>query len=77
MSDSEVDIIVVTKDVYSLGAEVTFGGFKKGSISLFERNIFGMGHEFGIEIPYDSEFSDSPGFGVNYQINNIMKTFII
>jgi hypothetical protein len=26
-------------------------------------------------MPYDSEFTDSPGFGVNYQINNIMKTF--
>jgi hypothetical protein len=34
-----------------------------------------MGHEFGIEIPYDSEFSDSPGFGANYKINNIIKTF--
>jgi len=75
VSDSEVDVIIVTKDIYSLGGKVTFSGFDKGSLSLFERNIFGMGHEFGIEIPYDSEFSDSPGFGANYQINNIIKTF--
>jgi hypothetical protein len=76
VSDDEADIIVVTKDIYSLGANVSFGGFEKGSLSLFEKNIFGMGHEFGIEIPYDSKFTDSPGFGVNYQINNISKTFV-
>ncbi len=76
VSVSEADIIVVTKDIYSLGAKVSFGGFDKGSFSLFEKNIFGMGHELGIEIPYDSKFSDSPGFGINYQVNNISKTFV-
>ena len=35
-----------------------------------------MGHEFGIEIPYDSKFTDSPGLGVNYRINNISRTFV-
>jgi hypothetical protein len=76
VSDEEADIIVVTKDIYSLGARVSFGGFEKGSIALFDRNIFGMGHEFGIEVPYDSKFSDSPGFGVSYKVNNIFRTFV-
>ena len=76
VSDTEADVIVVTKDIYSLGAKVSFSGFDKGSLSVFEKNIFGMGHEFGIEIPYDSKFTDSPGFGVNYKINNISKTFV-
>lgn len=76
VSDSEADIIVVTKDIYSLGAKISFGGFEKGSLSVFEKNIFGMGHEFGIEIPYDSRSTDSPGFGMNYKINNISKTFV-
>lgn len=75
-SATEADIIVVTKDIYSLGAKVSFSGFDKGSFSLFEKNIFGMGHEFGIEIPYDSKYTDSPGFGINYQVNNIIKTFV-
>ncbi|HBC77140.1 MAG TPA: hypothetical protein DEO60_02885 [Bacteroidales bacterium] len=76
VSDEEADIIVVTRDIYSLGARVSFGGFEKGSIALFDRNIFGMGHEFGIEVPYDSKFSDSPGFGVSYKVNNIFRTFV-
>jgi len=74
-SGSEADIIIVTKDIYSLGAKASFSGLDKGSVSLFERNIFGMGHEFGVEIPWDSKFTDSPGFGVSYKINNISRTF--
>ena len=76
ISDDEADIVVLTKDVYSLGADFSYKDLEKGSVSLFEKNIFGMGHEFGIEIPYDSEFSDSPGFGVHYLVDNIGKTFL-
>lgn len=76
VSANEVDIIVFTKDVYSLGATANIGSLKKGSVSVFEKNVFGMGHEFRIEVPYDSKYSDSPGFGVQYLVNNINRTFI-
>ncbi|MFZ0280931.1 MAG: hypothetical protein WAL29_04735, partial [Bacteroidales bacterium] len=76
VSENVVDVIVVTKDIYSLGARFEPGGFDKGSVSVFEKNIFGMGHEVGIEVPFDSRFSDSPGFGVHYLINNFRKTFV-
>lgn len=76
VTENQVDILVVTKDIYSLGAKIDAGGFDKGSFSVFERNIFGMGHEFGFEVPFDSKFHDSPGFGVHYLINNFKKTFI-
>jgi hypothetical protein len=75
VSDEEADIVVLTKDVYSLGGEFNFEGIKKGSAALFDKNIFGMGHEFGIEIPYDADSTDSPGFGVHYTIDNIWKSF--
>lgn len=75
-TENQVDVIVLTKDIYSIGARLDNVGIDKGSVSLFDRNIFGMGHEFGIEIPYDSKYSDSPGFGVHYLINNFRKTFV-
>jgi hypothetical protein len=75
VSDNEVDIIVITKDVYSLGAQYDYGGIDKGTFSAFEKNILGTGHEFGINIPFDSHKSDSPGIGFHYTINNIMKSF--
>lgn len=76
VSEDEVDIIVLTKDVYSLGADYSYKGIKKGTASLFEKNIFGIGHELGIEVPFDSDKTDSPGFGINYLVNNISKSFI-
>lgn len=75
VSDSLADVIVVTKDIYSLGAKASLAGVDKGTIAVFERNIFGMGHEFGVNVPWDVDSTGSPGFGVNYRVNNIGKTF--
>lgn len=75
-SDNYVDVIVLTKDVYSLGGSYEFKAATKGSLSLFEKNIFGIGHELRLRIPYDSDSTGSPGIGINYNINNISKSFI-
>ena len=76
VSDEEADIIVFTKDVYSLGGSYVYDGLKRGTVSIFDKNIFGMGHEFGIEIPFDSALPNSPGFGVHYIADNIARSFI-
>jgi len=76
VSDDEADIVVYTKDVYSLGGSYTYHGLKKGSVSVFEKNILGMGQEFGLDMPYDNTLPESPGFGVHYLANNISKSFI-
>jgi hypothetical protein len=76
VSDNEVDVAVFTKDIYSIGGDLRIDGLKKGNISVYDRNIFGMGHEFGIQVPYNSAYNDSPGFGVNYIANNIGKSFV-
>lgn len=76
VSEDEADIVVLTKDVYSLGASYTYNGLKKGAVSVYDKNIFGIGHEFGVDIPYDSNAPDSPGLGFHYIADNIKKTFI-
>ncbi|MFH0842714.1 MAG: hypothetical protein V1903_08850 [Bacteroidota bacterium] len=76
VSEEEVDIVVVTKDIYSLGAAFRYGSMTKGSASLFEKNIFGMGHEFGVNLRYDSDLPGSPGFGFEYNIDNIVRSFV-
>ncbi|NLN30256.1 MAG: hypothetical protein GX158_03300 [Bacteroidales bacterium] len=75
-SDSFVDILVLTKDVYSLGASALIISATKGSVSLYEKNIFGIGHEFRLKVPFDQDSAGSPGIGMNYNINNISKSFI-
>lgn len=76
ISDEEADIIVLTKDVYSLGASFEYSSINKGSFALFEKNILGIGHEFRLEVPYNSDLPDSPGFGIEYNVDNISKSFI-
>jgi hypothetical protein len=76
VSDDEADIVVFTKDIYSLGASYSYGGLQKGSASIFEKNILGIGHEFGLEVPYDAKLPGSPGFGAHYLVNNIGKSFL-
>ena len=76
VSEEEADIIVLTKDVYSLGASYDYQSLKKGTLEIFEKNLFGIGQELGIALPFDVNAPDSPGFGINYSINNIFKSFI-
>lgn len=76
VSDEEADIIVLTKDVYSLGGDFVYKGLKAGTVSVFEKNILGLGHEFGIDVPYNSKLAGSPGFGFHYLVDNIGKSFI-
>lgn len=75
-SDGYVDILVVTKDVYSLGGSFDFKSVSKGAVSVFDKNIFGAGHEMRLRMPYDADSTGSPGFGVSYNINNISRSFI-
>jgi hypothetical protein len=76
VSDEEADIIVYTKDVYSLGVSYDYKALKKGTLSVFDKNILGLGHEFGLDIPFDNTLPHSPGFGVHYLSDNIAKSFI-
>ena len=76
VSTEEADILIITKDLYSLGADFTYRGKNKGSIWVFDKNIFGTGHEFRLEVPYSSTNNNSPGIGLDYYIKNISKSFI-
>lgn len=76
VSDEEADIVVFTKDIYSLGGSYTYKDIKKGSVSVFDKNILGLGQEFGLDIPFDNTLPNSPGLGVHYLADNIAKSFI-
>ncbi len=75
-SDETVDILVLTKDLYSLGAGFVYRDFDKGTISIFDKNLLGLGQEFRLSIPYDGGLPDSPGFGIEFTTNNIRRSFI-
>lgn len=76
ISEKDVDIVVITKDVYSIGGNISFRGIKAGRISVFDKNLLGMGHELEFKVPYDARATNNPGFGIDYTINNIRESFI-
>ncbi len=76
VTDKDVDVVIITKDLYSLGMGYNYQGINRGDLSVFEKNVLGIGHGLGLEVPYNSKVPNSPGLGLNYSINNIRKTFI-
>lgn len=72
-----VDLILVVKDVFPLGADVKVNSLDNGSFRIFNRNIFGFGHQFGQSLGYDSKYSPSFYLGEGaYIIRNIKHNFI-
>jgi len=76
VSNEEVDVMVITKDVYSLGLETDIKSLKVGKVSALSKNLFGLGHELEINTLYDYEVYNSTGFGASYKLKNIGRTLI-
>ena len=75
MSEENVDILVITRDVYSVGAGIDYKSLNKGSLTVYDKNLLGIGHELKLNMMYNPDLPDSPGFGVEYNINNIRRSF--
>ncbi len=77
VSEEMVDIIIITRDVYSLGLSYDIRSAKSGTLDLFERSFLGLGHDFIISFPYDYNV-DYYGFGyqLSYKVRNISKSLI-
>lgn len=76
VSTSEVDLMVITKDIYSLGLTADLSSLSVGTVSIFDKNLLGFGHELEIKIPYNYDKYNSLGFGASYTLKNINQTMI-
>jgi hypothetical protein len=74
-SDS-VDIMVVTKDAFSIGAGGLLSDYDVGKLDIFESNLFGMGHELHAIFYWDGERSPWLGHEIYYLIHNLGGSFI-
>ena len=71
-----VDIRVVTKDAFSIGAGGILNDFDVGKLDLFESNLFGLGHELHAVFYWDGEKSPWLGHEVYYIMHNLGGSFI-
>lgn len=72
-----VDLILVVKDIFPLGADVKINSLNSASIRILNRNIFGLGHQLHQTFGYNNKYSPSFFLGDGaYTIRNIRHKFI-
>lgn len=71
-----VDILILTKDVFSFGISGAVGNIQNGQIELYDNNILGIGHEIGAKLIAHTSKSPHLGFEAYYAINNVKGNFI-
>jgi hypothetical protein len=74
--DENVDILVVTRDVFSLGLNLNMRDVDDIAISLIERNLFGNGWEFRNTFRYRSKFEQKVDYEGTFNTFNISGSFI-
>lgn len=75
-SPDYVDILIITKDVYSAGFYVDLFSLESGVIELYENNLAGLGHKLQGSLYLNTNEIPPTGFEFNYNINNIGGSFV-
>ncbi len=75
-NDDLVDVLILTKDVFSFGISGGIGNARRGEIGIYDNNILGIGHEIGTNIVAHTDRTPHVGFEAFYSINNVKGNFI-
>lgn len=71
-----VDVLIVTKDVYSAGFYANLYNLESGVIEVYENNLAGLGHKLTGSIYLNTTENPPTGFEFNYNIDNIGGSFL-
>ncbi len=73
-SSDSVDIRIVTKDVWPVGFGFETLDVTYGNISLWNKNVLGLGDEIFFKLHYNGNEDPKYGFMGKYKISNIINT---
>lgn len=76
VSENEVDLLIITKDQYSLGFGFSSSGLESGVFEIYNSNFVGIGHNLQANIFYDFNHSRPWGYMWLYSSENIFGSFI-
>lgn len=71
-----VDVLVITRDVFSTGFNLDLLNLESGYIDIYENNLAGIGHKLQGTLYINSTEKPPTGFEFNHSIGNIGGTFI-
>lgn len=70
-----IDVLVIVKDVFSLGVSANIGSPEDGELVISEENLFGSGDQLSFRTLYEAKRNEPWGFGANYTKRNIAGSF--
>ena len=70
------DVLVIVKDVWSIGFDADLHKVPDGHLDLWDKNLFGTGHENDFFYNWESTGKPASEFNGYYQITNLAGTFI-
>lgn len=76
MSKDSVDIIVLTKDVFSIGGNFSTNGTKRTKSSIREENLMGTGTKLALSGFYDRNRKPKTASGIELTERNLFGSFI-
>jgi len=76
LNDDMVDLLILTKDVFSFGLSGSVGSINKGEVGIYDKNIFGIGHEIGVKLIGNTDLVPHIGLEAYYGINNFDGNFV-
>jgi hypothetical protein len=71
-----VDVIVRTKDVFSIGGRIRMHNITSTGVEVREDNFFGMGDRFAVRMLFDNKRQRKMGLGAEYIARNIAGSFV-
>ncbi len=71
-----VDLVLITKDVWSISAGIKPKGFMEGTFNITDRNIIGLGHELHNDIILSPDEDQTWGYEGIYRIPNTFGAFV-
>jgi hypothetical protein len=71
-----VDLLVLTRDIWSLGGTIDIKTSTRYSFSVFDRNFLGLGHNFDNTFDINTEKEQSFGYIGTYDLPNIKGSYV-
>ncbi len=75
LSPDVVDVIIITKDVFSIGGSLKFNNTKRMQANLRDENLLGTGHRLEISSIADKERRPYYGSGAVFTMRNAFHSF--
>ncbi|MES1222051.1 MAG: hypothetical protein ABUT20_41530 [Bacteroidota bacterium] len=74
-SKNEVDVLVITKDVFSIGGSIDISSNTKGTVSIKDENFAGNAEKIEVSGLYNASRTEKYSFGGEYLKRNILWHF--